>query len=93
MVAAVLMFVACHRDPHFITDKDYRDEVHADFEARMADFPMLEVQLDTLSAMEREAMEFLYAYMPLSDLADYEPSFYLQQVRYAFKVREEMPWG
>ncbi len=93
MVAAVLMFVACHRDPHFITDKDYRDEVHADFEARMADFPMLEVQLDTLSAMEREAMEFLYAYMPLSDLADYEPSFYLQQVRYAFKAREEMPWG
>ena len=93
MVAAVLMFVACHRDPHFITDKDYRDEVHADFEARMADFPMLEVQLDTLYAMEREAMEFLYAYMPLSDLADYEPSFYLQQVRYAFKAREEMPWG
>ena len=44
-------------------------------------------------AMEREAMEFLYAYMPLSDLADYEPSFYLQQVRYAFKAREEMPWG
>ena len=66
MVAAVLMFVACHRDPHFITDKDYCNEVHADFEARMTDFPMLEVQLDTLSAMEREAMEFLYAYMPLS---------------------------
>ena len=38
-------------------------------------------------------MEFLYAYMPLSDLADYEPSFYLNQVRYAFKAREEMPWG
>ena len=93
VVAAVLMFAACHRDPHFITDEDYRNEVHADFEVRMAEFPMLEVQLDTLSAMEREAMEFLYAYMPLSDLADYEPSFYLQQVRYAFKVREEMPWG
>ena len=34
MVAAVLMFVACHRDPHFITDKDYRNEVHKDFEMR-----------------------------------------------------------
>ena len=93
VAAAALLFAACHRDPHFITDEDYRNEVHADFEARIAEFPMLDVQLDTLSRMEREAMEFLYAYMPLSDLADYEPSFYLNQVRYAFKARNEMPWG
>ena len=91
--AVLLLFSACGRDPHFITDKGYRAEVHADFENRMVDFPMLHVQLDTLSRMEREAMEFLYAYMPLSDLADYEPSFYLNQVRYAFKAREEMAWG
>ena len=93
LCAAVLTLAACHRDPHFITDKNYRNEVHADFEDRMAEFPMLQVQLDTLSRAEREAMEFLYAYMPLSDLADYEPGFYLQQVRYAFKAREEMAWG
>ena len=93
VIAALLCLTACQRDPHFITDRAYRNEVHADFEARMAEFPMLQVQLDTLSRMEREAMEFLYAYMPLSDLADYEPAFYLQQVRYAFKAREEMPWG
>ncbi len=93
LVAAMLTLAACHRDPHFITDRDYRNKVHADFEARMAEFPMLQVQLDTLSRMEREAMEFLYAYMPLSDLADYEPAFYLDQVRYALRAREEMPWG
>ena len=93
LAIGVLLLAACCRDPHFITDKAYRNEVHADFEARMAEFPMLQVQLDTLSRAEREAMEFLYAYMPLSDLADYEPAFYLQQVRYAFKAREEMPWG
>lgn len=91
--AAILLLAACGRDPHFITDRAYRSEVHADFEARMAQFPMLEVQLDTLSRAEREAMEFLYAYMPLSDLADYTPQFFLQQVRYAFKARAEMPWG
>ena len=90
---AILLTVSCSRDPHFITDHAYRNEVHNDFEARMAEFPMLQVQLDTVSRAEREAMEFLYAYMPLSDLAGYEPAFYLQQVRYAFKVREEMPWG
>lgn len=93
VVAAVLMFVSCQRDPHFITDKDYRAEVHNDFEVRNSEFRMLNLRLDTLCRAEREAMEFLYAYMPLSDLADYEPSFYLQQVRYAFKAREEMPWG
>ena len=93
LCAAVLTLAACHCDPHFITDKNYRNEVQQDFEARMAEFPMLQVQLDTLSRAEREAMEFLYAYMPLSDLADYEPQFYLQQVRYAFKAREEMAWG
>ena len=38
-------------------------------------------------------MQFLYAYMPYSDLADYTPAFYLDQVRYAFTAREEMPWG
>ncbi len=93
LTLGVLLLASCHRDPHFITDRTYRNEVHADFEARMAEFPMLQVQLDTLGRAEREAMEFLYAYMPLSDLADYEPEFYLQQVRYAFKAREEMPWG
>ena len=93
LAATVLCLAACHRDPHFITDKDYRNEVHADYEARMAEFPMLHVQLDTLSRAKREAMEFLYAYMPLSDLADYKPAFFLQQVYMAFTAREEMPWG
>ncbi len=93
VAAAVLLFAACHRDPHFITDEGYRNEVHTDFEMRSEELGMRNLCLDTLSCMEREAMEFLYAYMPLSDLADYEPAFYLQQVRYAFKAREEMPWG
>ena len=93
LAATLLMVAGCSRNPHFITDREYQNEVHADVEARMAEFPMLDVQLDTLSRMEREAMEFLYAYMPLSDLADYEPTFYLQQVRHSFTAREEMPWG
>ena len=92
-VLAILLLTAYRHELHFLTDKDYRAEVHADFAARMAEFPMLEVQLDTLCTAEREAMEFLYAYMPLCDLADYHPDFFLQQVRYAFLAREEMSWG
>ena len=93
MVTGVLLLASCHRDPHFITDKEYRNEVHADFELRVKNYELRGLEFDTLSNMEREAMEFLYAYMPLSDMADYEPEFFLEQVRYAFMAREEMPWG
>ncbi|MBR1767005.1 MAG: transglutaminase domain-containing protein, partial [Bacteroidales bacterium] len=92
-MAVAMTLAACQREAHFLTDKAYRNEVHADFEVRMAQFPMIGLRLDTLSVAEREAMEFLYAYMPLSDLADYEPLFFLDQVRTAFKARKEMPWG
>ena len=42
---------------------------------------------------ERDAIKFLYAYMPLGDIADYDPWLYIEGVRSALKTREEMPWG
>ena len=95
VILTLITVTACQRDPHFITDKKYRAEVQNDFEARMSHLSSLSshLQFDTLCRAEKEAMQFLYAYMPYSDLADYKPEFFLQQVRYAFKAREEMPWG
>jgi len=46
-----------------------------------------------LTTDERQALEFLYAYMPLSDLADYSPEFFLANVRQSLKAKKEMPWG
>jgi len=46
-----------------------------------------------LSSDEKHALEFLYAYMPLSDLADYSPEFILANARISLKARDEMPWG
>ena len=46
-----------------------------------------------MSDEQKEAMTFLYAYMPLADIADHPGEFYLENVDYAFKAREEMPWG
>lgn len=46
-----------------------------------------------LDGEKLQAMQFLYAYMPLPDIADYPSSFYLQNVDYALKARKEMPWG
>ena len=42
---------------------------------------------------EIEALEFLYAYMPLADVTDYPTDYYLQNVRASFRAREEMAWG
>ena len=42
---------------------------------------------------EREAMEFLFAYMPIADITDYSTEFHLRNVRESFRAKEEMAWG
>ncbi len=97
LVALLLMTVGCHKEKHFLTDKAYRTQVHEDFLKRQdmakgrAD--RLFACMDTLDTQTREAMEFLYAYMPYSDLADYDADFYLAQVRAAFAARDSFSWG
>ena len=46
-----------------------------------------------LSEQEEELLQFLYAYMPLHDLADYDGAFFLQHIRQVLQVQAEMPWG
>ena len=95
---SVVLVAACGgRETHFMTDRAYREAVHADYEARMAanDSALARVVAlpgDELSPTEREALEFLYAYMPLADAVDYPESYFLDQVRASFRIREEMGW-
>ena len=46
-----------------------------------------------MTPQERDAMTFLYAYMPVGDITDYPGDFYLENVRCALSVRQEMSWG
>lgn len=46
-----------------------------------------------LSDQEEQLLQFLYAYMPLHDLADYDGAFFLQHIRQVLQVQAEMPWG
>lgn len=48
---------------------------------------------DKVSAQEKDALKFLYSYLPTTDIADYTPDFYLANIRAALKASEEMPWG
>lgn len=48
---------------------------------------------DNITPEEKEYMDFLYAYMPLPDIADHDSDYFLKNIRVALKARAEMPWG
>lgn len=55
--------------------------------------PFKEIEKETLSPDERNAMLFLYAYMPLPDIYDHTPEYHLKNVQTSLKGRVELPWG
>ena len=92
------LFISCrNNNNHFITDKTYWQTVHNDFLKRKdlaknrAD--KLFSVFNNINLQEKEALEFLYAYMPYSDLADYDGDFFLNQIKYAFKAKDYFHWG
>lgn len=104
--AIITLFVLWHiisvsaqdRCKHFITDAAYREQVNQAFErlkplAEGRSKALFGVFSGKLSLEEEEALKFLYAYMPLSDLADYDGSFFLKQVRMSLLARETFDWG
>ncbi|GHU94674.1 transglutaminase [Bacteroidia bacterium] len=95
-----IMLVSCEQmEKHFLSDKNYRQQVHRQFVQRKKDaagrsqalFAVFE--REHLSLQQREALEFLYAYMPLSDLADYSGDFFLQHIDAALAARDYFAWG
>ncbi len=74
----------------------HADRTSDDFARRKAEFGQtgyFAIFDSTLTAEERQALEFLYAYMPLPDLTDRSGSFYRQNVDVSLRARNEMPWG
>lgn len=97
MALCVLLLAACAKSGHFITRADYRKQVEQDYKHRKQWFQQRGIQVfagvDTLPLMEKECMQFLCAYMPYSDVADYDASFFLKQVQYALMARDSFAWG
>lgn len=42
---------------------------------------------------EAKALQFLYDYMPIGDSVDYTEDYYRECIHYAFRAKEELPWG
>ena len=91
LLAAMLSFVQLTAKENL----DRNGKIAKDFKARrelVAGDGYFDI-FSTLSGSKLQAMQFLYAYMPLPDIADYSAEFHLNNVEYALKARAEMPWG
>ena len=75
----------------------FEKQVKADFEEKKALFTQGDffevIDAEGLTSEERNALMFLYAYMPVGDITDYSGEFYLENVRSSFATREETTWG
>ncbi|MBQ5984087.1 MAG: transglutaminase domain-containing protein [Bacteroidales bacterium] len=95
-VAVLLLTAGCGR-PHFISDESFRREVDSVLNARAETFgpawESLYAPEGKLTAEEKEALDFLYAYMPTADITDYPTVLHLENVRAAFRARKEMGWN
>lgn len=97
LIIISIIAVSCKRD-HFISDSSYRNKVEARFKiqkelAKNRSEQLFKVFDQDLSLKEKEALQFLYAFMPLSDLADYDGEFYLKNVRSSLATRDSFDWG
>ena len=91
----LLLAVSVSGQSHFIRDEAYRTRVQETLAARLAEGRLATFYAPPadVTPAEREALEFLYAYMPLADLTDYPTQFYLDNVRKTFQACDELPWG
>ena len=94
-LAGSCSFFGCSSE-HFIKEADFRAQVETDFHAKqgvLSHGDLFNVFNQKLTVEESEALKFLYAYMPLTDVADYSGDFFLNNVRLSLKSRKESTWG
>ena len=95
LILSIVLF-ACN-NVHFLKEESYRNQVAQDFEQKKQALPhgdLFTIFSDsTLTLSEREALMFLYAYMPIGDITDYSGNYYLENLRLSEQARNEMSWG
>ena len=99
LTTIILLFCSVFATPLF-AQKDYWAAVQQDYFNRK-DIPEEvrdQVGMYNLKSAEQSRniyryLMFLYAYMPQSDLADYDFGFFEQQVKVAMEARNTFSWG
>ncbi|WP_405080097.1 transglutaminase domain-containing protein [Paenibacillus chitinolyticus] len=82
----------------FSMDAEALAEVQRKFDikrefARAKEEELFGVFRQKLTEEEAWALKFLFAYMPLNDLADYDGALFLNHVRTTLEIRAKVPWG
>lgn len=91
LILSALATISTAQNTHFLTNDAYRQQVERAFRNRQV--PQQHEIENIQNLAQREALEFLYAYMPQSDLVDYDLDFTKQQVDLAFEAQKTFKWG
>ena len=94
----VLIFSGCQQEKPLISNPDRLQDMEKMLKVQRALAsntlkPIWNILEKSAIKEEEQAMKFLYAYMPLSDFADYSPEFMQAMVRKSLLTRKEMVWG
>jgi len=98
LIILTFFFAAGCSEQQLITDKEYQGTVESVFAEKQKlasnrKEELFDVFNRDLTASQTEALKFLFAFMPLSDLADYSGEFFLANTDVAIRSRNESPWG
>lgn len=96
--ATLIALISGCNSNHLINNKEYLAVVGKSFDERKELVKSREAELFRvfdlkLSVKQTEALKFLYAFMPLSDLADYSGVFFLANINMSLRAKEETPWS
>lgn len=86
-IAAAATLFSCNE--RLIGNEKTRSQV----ETRLNDREWLPKRTLETTILEKDALDFLYAYMPMGDTYDFSEELYLDNVKTALKTKNEMSWG
>jgi hypothetical protein len=97
-IFSIIILLSSCSGQHLINNQDYRHKVDSAFHkaetlAENRKEELFSVFDKDMTLSRKEAMKFLFAFMPLNDLADYSGNFFLSNADMSLLAREETPWG
>jgi transglutaminase-like putative cysteine protease len=98
ILALIIMLITSCSANHLINDSKYLAITEKAFNQRKQlainrDSALFSVFNQNLSTKQSEALKFLYAFMPLSDLAGYNGDFFLANINMSLRAQSESKWG
>jgi transglutaminase-like putative cysteine protease len=95
--SVLLLITACKKEDPLIMSANTKADISRMLEIQKkltshSQVPVWNIFSQPMTINEKDALEFLYAYMPLSDLADYTPEFFLANIKQSLKAREDFSW-